>query len=154
MELARHGATVVVNDVGGSVRGEGAGRDADLTVDIIKGRGGAATSNYADVADYDAVGELVSSTVEQHGRLDILVNNAGISGANGTVEEISEAEWDKVMNTNAKSVFLCTKHAVPLLRRAGGGRPERSCSSFCWLGSCGAVTRLTPGCARPRASWC
>ena len=52
MELAKHGAKVVINDVGGSVSGEGAGRDADLTVDIIKSRGGEAVSNYADVSDY------------------------------------------------------------------------------------------------------
>ncbi len=51
MELARHGANVVVNDLGGSVTGEGTGRDADLTVDIIKGRGGRAIGNYADVSD-------------------------------------------------------------------------------------------------------
>ena len=51
MELARQGATVVVNDLGGSVTGEGTGRDADLTVDIITERGGSAHANYADVSD-------------------------------------------------------------------------------------------------------
>ena len=78
MELAKHGAKVVINDVGGSVSGEGAGRDADLTVDIIKSRGGEAVSNYADVSDYDAVGEMVAQAVDTFGGLDILVNNAGI----------------------------------------------------------------------------
>ena len=51
MELAKQGARVVVNDVGGSVSGEGSGRDADLTVKIIEERGGEAVGNYADVAD-------------------------------------------------------------------------------------------------------
>ena len=78
MELAKHGAKVVVNDVGGSVSGEGAGRDADLTVDIITSRGGEAVSNYADVSDYDAVGEMVAQAVHPFGGPDILVNNPGI----------------------------------------------------------------------------
>ena len=51
MELAKQGAHVMVNDLGGSVTGEGAGRDADLTVKIIESRGGVAAPNYADVSD-------------------------------------------------------------------------------------------------------
>src|SRR6188508_2205055 len=78
MELARHGAKVVVNDLGGDVRGEGAGKDADLTVDLITARGGEAVANYADVSDFDAAGEMVQQAVDTWGRLDVLVNNAGI----------------------------------------------------------------------------
>ena len=52
------------------------------------------------------------------------MNNAGISGANGTAEEITEAEWDLVMATNAKGTFLCTKHAVPLMRRLADGKEQ------------------------------
>ena len=58
LELAKHGAKVVVNDLGGSVAGEGTGRDADLTVAIIKERGGEAVGNYDDVADYEGAGRI------------------------------------------------------------------------------------------------
>ena len=63
LELAKHGAKVIVNDLGGSVKGEGVGRDADLTVNLIKDRGGEAASNYADVSDYDAAGEMVAQAM-------------------------------------------------------------------------------------------
>src|SRR3954453_925521 len=78
MELARHGASVVVNDLGGSVSGEGAGRDADLTVAIIEKRGGQAAANYEDVADYEGAQRLIGQAVDTFGKLDVLVNNAGI----------------------------------------------------------------------------
>lgn len=64
LELARHGAVVVVNDLGGSVTGEGTGRDADLTVDLIAGRGGTATANYEDVADHEGAGRMVAQAVD------------------------------------------------------------------------------------------
>ena len=51
----------------------------------------------------------------------MLVNNAGIAGANKPTHEITEAEWDRVQAVNVKGVFFCTKHAIPHLRRAGGG---------------------------------
>jgi NAD(P)-dependent dehydrogenase (short-subunit alcohol dehydrogenase family) len=78
LELARHGAKVIVNDLGVSVTGEGGGRDADLTVDIIKERGGEAAGNYENVADFDGAGRMVQQAIDEFGRLDILVNNAGI----------------------------------------------------------------------------
>ena len=53
--------------------------------------------------------------------IDVLVNNAGIAGANKPTHEITEAEWDRVQRINVKGVFFCTKHALPHLRRAGGG---------------------------------
>ena len=53
--------------------------------------------------------------------LDVLVNNAGIAGANKPTHELTEAEWDRVQAINVKGVFFCTKHAIPHLRRAGGG---------------------------------
>src|SRR5688500_4078778 len=78
MELAKHGAKVVVNDLGSTVSGEGSSQDADLTVKIIQERGGEAISNYEDVADYDGAGRMVGQAVEEWGKLDVLVNNAGI----------------------------------------------------------------------------
>src|SRR3978361_1862187 len=77
LELAKHGATVVVNDLGTSVSGEGSGRDADRVVDIIGGRGGKAVADYADVGDETQVEEMIGRAFDDFGRLDILVNNAG-----------------------------------------------------------------------------
>lgn len=101
MELARHGAKVVVNDLGGSVKGEGQGRDADLTVDIIKQRDGEAIANYADVADYDAAGEMVQQAVDTWGQLDVLVNNAGIV-RDSAIWNMSEADFDAVLRVHIK----------------------------------------------------
>ena len=58
---------------------------------------------------------------ERFGRIDILVNNAGITGAPKPTHEITVAEWDQILNVDAKGVFLCTKHAVPYMIRGGGG---------------------------------
>jgi NAD(P)-dependent dehydrogenase (short-subunit alcohol dehydrogenase family) len=64
MELARRGAKVVVNDLGGSVDGSGSSKDADVTVKIIEARGGVAVANYEDVADHESAGRLVAQAVD------------------------------------------------------------------------------------------
>src|SRR6267378_2197898 len=75
LELARHGASVVVNDLGSTVRGDGVGRDADEVVELIQKRGGVAIADYGDIADEVQAGELVERAVSEFGRLDIVVNN-------------------------------------------------------------------------------
>lgn len=111
LELAKHGAKVVINDLGGSVKGEGEGRDADLTVDIIKGRGGDAVANYADVSDEAASGEMITQAVEQFGRLDILVNNAGIV-RDGSIFNMSVDDFDAVIKVHLRGTWLPCKHAA------------------------------------------
>jgi NAD(P)-dependent dehydrogenase (short-subunit alcohol dehydrogenase family) len=111
MELAKHGAKVVVNDLGGSVTGEGSGRDADLTVDLIKGKGGEAVANYADVSNYDAAGEMIDQAVADFGRLDILVNNAGIV-RDSAIWNMSEADFDSVIAVHLKGSWNPCKHAA------------------------------------------
>ncbi len=111
MELAKQGAKVVVNDVGGSVSGEGAGRDADLTVDIITSRGGEAVPNYADVSDYDAVGEMVAQAVDAFGRLDILVNNAGIV-RDASIFNMPVEDFDAVIKVHLRGTWVPCKHAA------------------------------------------
>jgi NAD(P)-dependent dehydrogenase (short-subunit alcohol dehydrogenase family) len=101
----------VVNDVGGSVTGEGSGRDADLTVGIIEERGGKASANYADVADYDAIGELFATTVEQHGQVDIVVNNAGIV-RDAAIWNMGEGDFDAVLRVHLKGTWVPCKHAA------------------------------------------
>src|SRR4051812_24360903 len=79
LELAAQGAKVVVNDLGGSHKGEGADpAPGDETVSIIKERGGEAIVNYDDVADWQAAERLRDQAIETFGALDIIVNNAGI----------------------------------------------------------------------------
>jgi NAD(P)-dependent dehydrogenase (short-subunit alcohol dehydrogenase family) len=104
MELAKHGATVVVNDLGGSVKGEGQGRDADLTVDIVKGRGGEAVANYEDIADHEGAGRMVQQAVDTYGRLDVLVNNAGIV-RDSAIWNMTEADFDAVLRVHVKGTW-------------------------------------------------
>lgn len=111
MELAKQGAKVIVNDLGGSVQGEGVGSDADLTVGIIQERGGEAAANYADVSDYDAVGELIQQAVDTYGRLDILVNNAGIVRDSSIVNMTIE-DFDAVLNVHLRGTWIPCKHAA------------------------------------------
>ena len=110
--FAREGARVVVCDIdverGAGVRGE-----------IVK-EGGEAAFVRADVSRSNEVAKLVRQTVERYGRIDILVNNAGMASL-GTVLDISDGEWDRVLSVNLKGAFLCSKHAVPEMIREGGG---------------------------------
>ena len=111
LELAKEGAKVLVNDLGGSLSGEGSGRDADLTVELIRERGGEAVANYADVADFAAAGEMVAQAVDELGRLDIVVNNAGIA-RDKTIWNMTEDDWDSVIRVHLKGTFAPTQHAV------------------------------------------
>src|SRR5699024_1061816 len=64
---------------------------------------------------------IINNTMQQTGRLDILINNAGTQYER-TIEDTSPDEWDNVMNVNLKSVFLCSKYAIPIMRKQGGGK--------------------------------
>ncbi|MFU8814407.1 MAG: SDR family NAD(P)-dependent oxidoreductase [Pseudomonadales bacterium] len=111
--LAREGAAVAVTDVQ-----EQEGREV---AEQITAAGGQARFWRLDVTDEAAVAEVCRSVAETFGKLDVLVNNAGIAGVNKPTDEISAEEWDHVMNVNVRGVFFCTKHAIPYLRKAGGG---------------------------------
>lgn len=74
-----------------------------------------------DVTDEAAVISAIEAATARFGGLHVLVNNAGISGSPKPTDEVSEAEWDRVQAVNVKGVFFGTKHAIPHLRRAGGG---------------------------------
>jgi NAD(P)-dependent dehydrogenase (short-subunit alcohol dehydrogenase family) len=111
LELAKEGAKVLVNDLGSSLSGEGEGKDADLTVDLIRARGGEAAGNYDDVADFEGAARMINQAVEQFGRLDILVNNAGIA-RDATIWKMTEQDWDSVIRVHLKGTFAPTHHAV------------------------------------------
>jgi NAD(P)-dependent dehydrogenase (short-subunit alcohol dehydrogenase family) len=104
LELAKHGAKVVVNDLGGTVTGEGEGKDADLTVGLITERGGEAVANYENVADHAGAGRMVQQAVDTWGRLDVLVTNAGIV-RDSAIWNMSEGDFDAVINVHVKGTW-------------------------------------------------
>ena len=110
--FASEGAKVAIGDV--------LAADGQRLVEEISEVGGAALFIPLDVTSEAQWQEAIAATVRSFGKLDILVNNAGVGGQ-GTVEEVTVAEWDRVMDINAKGVFLGTKAAIPELRRTGGG---------------------------------
>ncbi|HVV08034.1 SDR family NAD(P)-dependent oxidoreductase [Amycolatopsis sp.] len=116
LELARHGATVVVNDLGSSVSGEGQGRDADQVVDIIAARGGKAIADYGDVGDEDQVEAMVARAFDEFGHLDIVVNNAGIV-RDRAIWNMTAQDFDLVMRVHVRGTWL-TSRAVAKRWRA------------------------------------
>ncbi len=104
LELAKQGARVVVNDLGSTVGGEGASRDADLTVKLVESRGGTAVANYEDVADHEGAGRLIAQAVDTWGRLDILVNNAGIV-RDGAIWNMTADDFDAVLRVHVKGTW-------------------------------------------------
>lgn len=75
----------------------------------------------ADVSNVKDAQRLVDETLREFGRLDILVNNAGVEAPYKSVTDLSEEEWDHVLDTNLKGVFLCSKFAITAMRNNGGG---------------------------------
>ncbi len=121
VELAKHGATVIVNDLGSSVSGEGNGRDADVVVDLITSRGGTASANYGDVSNEAQATEMVQQAIDTYGRIDILVNNAGIV-RDRAVWNMSADDFDLVMNVHVRGTWLTCRAAAQHWReRAKGG---------------------------------
>jgi NAD(P)-dependent dehydrogenase (short-subunit alcohol dehydrogenase family) len=127
--LAAEGASVVVNDLGVERDGTGgSGSPADEVVSVIREGGGEAIANYESVADYDGAGRIVASAVDEYGRLDILVNNAGIF-RHKLFWEMTENEWDTVINVHLKGTFNTCHHAAPLMMAQGYGRIINTSSS-------------------------
>jgi NAD(P)-dependent dehydrogenase (short-subunit alcohol dehydrogenase family) len=110
--FAKEGAKVTIGDV---LEDEGRKLEAE-----INANGGEALFVPLDVTREGDWQRAVEATVRRFGRLNVLVNNAGISGG-GRVEETTVEDWDRVMDVNAKGVFLGSKVAIPAMRQAGGG---------------------------------
>jgi NAD(P)-dependent dehydrogenase (short-subunit alcohol dehydrogenase family) len=113
LRLAEEGASVAIFD---RLDGEG-----QALADGINHDGGNARYWHVDVTREADVARAIDEVAEHFGSVDVLVNNAGISGSTKLTHEISEAEWDQVQAVNVKGVLFCAKHAIPHLRRAGGG---------------------------------
>ena len=93
---------------------------AQALIDEIEAMGRRAVPVNCDVTNPDQVAAMVEAAVESFGRLDVLVNNAGVVSL-CPVEEMSEAEWDRVMDVNVKGMFLCSRAAIPHLRNSTAG---------------------------------
>src|SRR2546427_7903948 len=120
--LAKEGAKVVVNDLGGSVGGEGADkRPAEQVAQVIKDNGGEAVANYDDVSDWNGAKNLIDQAVEAFGKLDILVNNAGILRDN-MIFNMTENDFDSVIKVHLKGTFACTHHAAVYWRAQAKAR--------------------------------
>ena len=126
LALARAGASVVVNDRGGSLAGEGEDSSpAQAVVNEIVAAGGQAVASYADVSDFGAAEEMVQRAVDRYGGLDILVNNAGILRDRMLVN-MTEEEWDAVIAVHLKGHFAPLRHASAWWReRAKAGEEVR-----------------------------
>ena len=123
LELAKHGAKVVVNDLGGDVSGGGSGKVADTVVDIIKSRGGQAIADYGDVGEEQSADAMVMRGVEEWGRFDILVNNAGIV-RDKAIWNMSLEDYDLVMKVHLRGAWLTCRSAARHWRneaRSSGG---------------------------------
>ena len=120
--LAHHGAKIVVNDLGGSMDGEGEDKGpAQQVVDEIVAMGGEALANTDDISDWDGAERLVQSAIDHFGRLDVLINNAGIL-RDRMLTNMSEAEWDAVIKVHLKGTFAPSRHAAAYWReRSKGG---------------------------------
>jgi 3alpha(or 20beta)-hydroxysteroid dehydrogenase len=111
--FAREGARVIFGDVR-----DAEGKEVEAA---IRAAGGDALYVHLDVTSEADWRSAVQLTVDRHGKLDILINNAGIVIPRVPIDERTVEEWDRVMAVNARGVFLGTKHAIPAMRRAGGG---------------------------------
>lgn len=156
--FAEEGAQVVIADI------DGAGGEA--TAKAILDAGGSAWARTTDVRSFANVQGLMQETVEKFDRIDILLNNAAIYVTQqlwkGPVEELALDEWDRVLEVNLKGVFLCSKAAIPIMKRQRSGKIINIASGTFFSGSGnmphyttakGGVVALTRVMARQLGEW-
>ena len=120
-ELARQGASLIVNDFGGGADGTGGAEGpADEVADAVTAAGGKAIPHYGDVSKMATGEELVQLALHEFGRLDILINNAGIL-RDRMLHNMTEQEWDGVIAVHLKGTFVCTRAAATVFRDQRSG---------------------------------
>jgi len=136
--FAKEGAKIVVNDLGSDRHGGGKGGEmADKVVAEIKAAGGEAVANYDSVATREGADGLVWSALNKYGKLDIVVNNAGIL-RDKTLLNMSEQDFDLVLNVHLRGTFLVTQAAARIFKTQGkGGRIVNTTSLSGLLGNFG-----------------
>jgi NAD(P)-dependent dehydrogenase (short-subunit alcohol dehydrogenase family) len=137
MLLAARGAAVVVNDLGGSVHGEGASSSAaDAVVERIRADGGVATAEYSSVSTPEGGEAVIAKAIDEFGRVDIVVNNAGILRD----RTLTNMEWDElhaVLDVHLRGAFYVTKPAVVHMKEQGYGRIVMTSSASGLFGNFG-----------------
>jgi len=137
MELAKRGAKVVVNDLGGARDGTGGGSSAaDLVVKEIKAAGGEAVPNYDSVADVTGGENIVKTAIDAFGKVDIVVNNAGIL-RDKTFLKMEPENWDAVIAVHLRGAYCVTRPAFANMRENGYGRIIMTSSSSGVFGNFG-----------------
>ena len=125
--FASEGASVVVTDI--------AEKGGEATAHTIRDKGGKAIFVKANVANETEVKHMVDAAIDAFGRVDILSHNAGIMPSDdGSVTEISEATWDRVLDITLKSTFLCSKYAIPHMIQQGNGSIINIASFVAFMG--------------------
>ncbi|KAK8051262.1 hypothetical protein PG993_002647 [Apiospora rasikravindrae] len=128
------GAKVVVNDLGGSFKGEGnSTKAADVVVDEIKKAGGQAVANYDSVENGD---KIIETAIKNFGRIDVLINNAGIL-RDVSFKNMSDQDWDLIMKVHVKGAYKCARAAWPYFRKQKYGRVINTASAAGLFGSFG-----------------
>lgn len=121
LALGKAGAKVVVNDVGSTLTGDGQETSiAEQVAAEIRDAGSDAVGNSADISTIDGADQLMWTALNKFGRVDILVNNAGII-RDRTLLNMTEEEWDPVINVHLKGSFLCTRAAARIMKSRGNG---------------------------------
>lgn len=136
LQLAGEGARVMLVDVAA------AEADALRFIAELGAKGREAAFAVCDVSREADVEQAVASAVKRWGRLDVMVANAGVRGR-GRADDVTLAEWERVMSVNLTGVFLCTRHAVPAIRKSGGGAIVNISSVLGLTGFPDAVTYTT-----------
>lgn len=136
--LAKRGAKVVVNDLGGSMDGAGGGGSsaADKVVDEIKAAGGQAVASYDGVDTWEGAQKIVAKAKEAFGKLDIVINNAGIL-RDVSFLKMTDEDWDKVLRVHLTGTMYVSKAAWPLLRENNYGRVVNTTSAAGLYGNFG-----------------
>ena len=131
LALAREGGRVVVAEIDGKA--------AEATSELVWGEGVETLALQTDVADEASTLAMARATVERFGRIDVLVNNAAVFAtipiSRALIEEISVAEWDRVMAVNLRGVFLACRAVLPAMKAAGAGRIINISSGTAFNGS-------------------
>lgn len=142
LEFAREGAAVVVNDLGVERDGTGGGSaPAHEVVEEIRGFGGQAIANGADVADWAQAEAMIQQAIKEFGRLDTLVNNAGFL-RDRMLANMSEEEWDSVIRVHLKGHFAPARHAIAYWReqaKAGNEVKARIINTSSGAGLLGSI---------------
>ena len=120
--MADDGASVVVNDLGGAVDGEGtSGSPAEQTAKEIRDKGGSAVANFDSVAEYESAGNIIQTAIDNFGSLDAVCHVAGIL-RDRMVFNMTEAEWDAVLQVHLYGAFNMVRNAIPHMIKQGYGR--------------------------------